>query len=64
MELHALVITAGASFLPATGDGFETLLADFLLERSLRDLAYELEDRPTWAVISLRAIQQFAAPGA
>jgi maltose alpha-D-glucosyltransferase/alpha-amylase len=50
--------TAGASFLPADCEEFETLLADLLLERALRELAYELEDRPAWAAISIRAILQ------
>jgi maltose alpha-D-glucosyltransferase / alpha-amylase len=50
--------TAGASFLPADSEEFETLLADLLLERALRELAYELEDRPAWAPISIRAILQ------
>jgi maltose alpha-D-glucosyltransferase/alpha-amylase len=50
--------TAGISLLPADAEEFETLLADMLLERALRDLAYELEDRPAWAPISIRAILQ------
>ena len=54
--------TAGAAFLPATADDFEALLADFLLERALRELALELEVRPAWAVISLRAILQLVGP--
>jgi maltose alpha-D-glucosyltransferase/alpha-amylase len=49
---------AGTTFLPAAGDEFEALLADFLLERALRELAQELDHRPAWAVISLRAILQ------
>ncbi len=53
--------TAQAPFLPATGDDFESLLADFLLERALWELALELEARPAWAVISLRAIVQLIA---
>ena len=50
--------TAAATILPASADEFETLLADFLLERALRELAYELEDRPKWAAISIRAIRK------
>jgi len=29
-----------------------------LPERALRELGYELEDRPAWAVISIRGILQ------
>jgi maltose alpha-D-glucosyltransferase/alpha-amylase len=47
-----------ASFLPASHAEFERLLADFLLDRALRELSVELEVRPAWAVISLRAILQ------
>jgi maltose alpha-D-glucosyltransferase/alpha-amylase len=50
--------TAGASFLPQSSDEFEMLLAHYLLERALRELGYELEDRPAWAVISIRGILQ------
>ena len=50
--------TLGASFLPASTEEFESLLADYLLERALRELAAELEQRPAWAVISIRAILQ------
>ncbi len=50
--------TNGAAFLPAARDEFESLLGHFLLERALRELSYELEDRPAWAVISLRGILQ------
>jgi predicted trehalose synthase len=48
--------TAGAAFLPTNADDFESLLADFLLERALRELSIELEQRPAWAIISLRGI--------
>jgi maltose alpha-D-glucosyltransferase / alpha-amylase len=48
----------GASFLPVSNVDFEKLLADFLLDRALRELSVELEVRPAWAVISIRAILQ------
>jgi maltose alpha-D-glucosyltransferase/alpha-amylase len=50
--------TSGAAFRPASSQEFESLLSHFLLERALRELGYELEDRPAWAVISLRGIMQ------
>lgn len=49
---------AGANFLPQSPEEFEMLLAHYLLERALRELGYELEDRPAWAVISIRGILQ------
>jgi maltose alpha-D-glucosyltransferase/alpha-amylase len=54
--------TAGASFLPKSPEEFELLLAHYLLERALRELGYELEDRPAWAIISLRGILQLLEP--
>jgi maltose alpha-D-glucosyltransferase / alpha-amylase len=53
---------AGANFLPSSPEEFEAQLADYLLERALRDLAAELEQRPAWAVISIRAIRQLITP--
>ena len=37
---------------------------DFVLERALRELSIELEDRPSWAIISLRGILQLIGPAA
>jgi len=56
--------TAGASILPAAAEEFEAMLADFLLEQALRELAYELEDRPAWAPISIRGILQLVGTSA
>jgi maltose alpha-D-glucosyltransferase/alpha-amylase len=53
-EEHA----AGTSFLPTSREDFEALLADFLLERALSDLAIELDHGSPWAAISLRGICQ------
>jgi maltose alpha-D-glucosyltransferase/alpha-amylase len=53
---------ATSNLMPASSDEFDSLLADFLLERALRELGQELEDRPHWAVISLRAILQLLGP--
>jgi maltose alpha-D-glucosyltransferase/alpha-amylase len=53
---------AGLALAPDTAEDFERLLADFVLERALRELSIELEDRPTWAIISLRGILQQLGP--
>jgi maltose alpha-D-glucosyltransferase/alpha-amylase len=50
--------SSGAVYLPDSADDFEGLLANFLLERALRELAIELDVRPAWALISLQAIVQ------
>jgi maltose alpha-D-glucosyltransferase/alpha-amylase len=55
---------AAAGFLPTETEDFEALLADFLLERALRELSQELEVRPAWAVISIRAILQLVGRSA
>jgi predicted trehalose synthase len=55
---------AGLALVPETPEDFERLLADFLLERALRELTIELEDRPSWAIISLRGILQLLTPQA
>jgi maltose alpha-D-glucosyltransferase/alpha-amylase len=52
---------AGANFLPASPEEFENLLADFLLERALRELAHELDYRPAWVPVPLRAILQLTS---
>jgi maltose alpha-D-glucosyltransferase/alpha-amylase len=53
---------AASNLLPASAEDSDSLLADFLLERALRELGQELEDRPHWAAISLRAIMQLLGP--
>jgi maltose alpha-D-glucosyltransferase/alpha-amylase len=55
---------APAHLVPEEADEFEILLADFLLERALRELSQELDHRPAWAVISLRGILQLVGRSA
>ena len=45
-----------APFLPSSDDGFRKLLAIFLLDKALYELAYELSNRPTWVRIPLIGI--------
>ena len=47
---------AGAPFLPATPDDLETLLEVFVLEKVVYEVAYEMNNRPTWLSIPLSGI--------
>ncbi len=47
-----------AGFLPTDISEFRTLLEAYLLEKSLYDLRYELNNRPEWAAIPLEGILQ------
>ena len=48
--------TAGAAFVPQSVDELRLLLDAFLLEKALYEVAYELNNRPTWVGIPLRGI--------
>jgi len=55
--LHAwLSKTAGAIFVPPNFSDLALLLDSFLLEKALYEIAYELNNRPTWVGIPLRGI--------
>jgi len=56
--------TAGAPFLPRRRGGFEALLRAFLLDKTLYEVRYELNNRPTWAHIPIRGLLALAAPSA
>jgi maltose alpha-D-glucosyltransferase/alpha-amylase len=47
---------AGAVFLPADAQDAHRLLRIFLLDKAFYELQYELNHRPTWTVIPLRAL--------
>ena len=49
---------AGASFAPADVAAFENLLQVFLLEKSIYEVGYELNNRPDWVAIPIRGIFQ------
>jgi len=42
-----------ARFLPSSDDGFQKLLAVFLLDKALYELSYELNNRPAWVRVPL-----------
>jgi maltose alpha-D-glucosyltransferase / alpha-amylase len=47
----------GSQVVPEDGADFEVVLQTYLLERSLKDLSYELTTRPQRAIVPLRIIQ-------
>jgi len=51
-----LAKTAGAAFVPEQPADLKQLLEAFLLEKALYEIAYELNNRPTWVGIPLRGI--------
>ncbi|MGH7606784.1 MAG: maltose alpha-D-glucosyltransferase [Gemmatimonadales bacterium] len=56
--LKAYLKTAGNSdIVPRSRDDITVLLQVFLLEKAVYELAYELNNRPDWALIPLTAIQ-------
>jgi maltose alpha-D-glucosyltransferase / alpha-amylase len=49
--------THGAKFIPAGKEDLDILLTTFLLEKSIYELNYELNNRPNWVIIPLRGIK-------
>ena len=49
--------TQGAAFLPEDRGDFRLLLDAYLMEQALRELLYELTNRPAWVRIPLMCIQ-------
>ncbi len=57
MFLHAYLDTVdGAPFIPDNREELGVLLDAFLLEKAVYELAYELNNRPGWALIPLRGL--------
>jgi maltose alpha-D-glucosyltransferase/alpha-amylase len=56
--MHAYLETVrGSSFIPKDKNDLEILMTTFLLEKSVYELNYELNNRPDWVIIPLRGIQ-------
>ena len=47
-----------AAFLPASREELDILLSALLLEKSVYELGYELDNRPDWVKIPIRGIQR------
>ncbi len=53
-----LAVAKGQRFVPQQPDDVQVLLDVYLLEKSLYELGYELNNRPDWAQIPLHGIQE------
>ncbi len=53
-----LAVAKGQAFVPQQLENVQLLLDVYLLEKSLYELAYELNNRPDWARIPLHGIQE------
>jgi len=53
-----LGVSAPASFLPRSREELSLLLSVYLLEKSIYELGYELNNRPDWVKLPLRGILQ------
>ena len=53
-----LEVSNRASFLPRSKDELSLLLSVYLLEKSIYELGYELNNRPDWVKLPLRGILQ------
>jgi maltose alpha-D-glucosyltransferase/alpha-amylase len=58
-----LETSQGAVFVPRTQDDLEVLLEAYLLDKAVYEVAYELNNRPEWAVIPVRGIRQILQAG-
>ncbi|MEJ2648771.1 MAG: hypothetical protein P8016_10235, partial [Sedimentisphaerales bacterium] len=59
--LDSYIETVGdAEFLPGDKQDFGLLLGVFLLEKSIYEVGYELNNRPNWLAIPLRGVQQLS----
>lgn len=62
--LNSYRSTAGdARFLPSNEADFDALLKVCLLEKAVYELAYEINNRPTWLPIPLNGIQELLSSG-
>jgi len=57
--LHAyLQNVKGAQFIPTLEADVQTILDIYILDKAIHDLGYEINNRPDWLLIPLRAIQR------
>ena len=48
-----LQVSAGAPFAPASHEELRAALTGYLIERTLHEIGYELEQRPEWLPIPI-----------
>ena len=51
-------VTDRADFLPPRGEAFEAVLDAFVLDKTLYELGYELNNRPDWVYLPLSALTE------
>ena len=54
--------TTNASFLPKSQDELNLMLGVYVLEKAIYELAYELNNRPTWTDVPIAGILQIVKP--
>jgi len=54
--------TAHADFLPETAESFAVMLDAFVLDKTLYELGYELNNRPDWVHLPLTALARVRTP--
>ncbi len=52
-----LETTAGAVFVPKDSEDLQVLLEAYLLDKAIYEVGYELNNRPSWAIIPIRGIK-------
>jgi len=57
-----LLTAAGSPFAPATPEELRASLTASLLERTLHEIAYELDQRPEWVAIPLSQLLELVRP--
>jgi len=50
-------VTEGSAFIPDEKEDLNVMLQTFLLEKSIYELNYELNNRPNWVIIPIRGIK-------
>ena len=49
--------TTSAIFIPKNSDDLQIMLEAYLLDKAVYEIAYELNNRPSWVVIPIRGIK-------
>ena len=59
MQFQTLYLEAvkGSDFIPDDKEGLSILLNVFLIDKSIYEISYELNNRPDWVVIPMQGIK-------